>query len=394
MEERTPHLIEVLELNEREREHRSRNRLGFHVYLLRYYAEFRETLSPSVQRDELRIYEERRHEDGPLECRRPEITIICDSDSDTPGNSDSESDRYSGSGEEGTLDSTNSALWGNISHRDVMRMECFHWSNVLELDIKEAWNAQEEVLNRRVLPGKFLTVPSEIGSQLNGTNEELEVNVMHSLTIEWENTYRVMRRCITHAPKENMSSREYRFGLERVKLHSQTFRTFSLSILLQLCIFGKDFSKMEEHEVIWRTKRQTLIHISSQKRMCELFTLEGRCLVEFYTKNDRIVTNKRTCSGKVNIIINSKNIIGYILEETRCQWKIQLVSNTMIWLNKLQYNDDINDYEYPVVNKHRKCITKYLPTSLLINGNGNCKMTLNHVTVDINHGNIVHHHSS
>ena len=144
-------------------------------------------------------------------------------------------------------------------------------------------------------------------------------------------------------PKAYMSSKTYCFGLERVALLSQMFRTFSMLLLLRLTMFGKDYLKINDNEKIYRTKRVTFLHISSQKRMCELFTLAGRCLVEFDTIVDGIVRNKRMCSRKVDILINNKHILGYILEDTNARWKIHLVSNEIIWLNKLKYNEEVHN---------------------------------------------------
>ena len=76
--------------------------------------------------------------DAPLDIGRLEITrlpgtylsrddarqeIISISDSD--GNDDGES-----------LDSTNSALLRKVSHHDVMKIACYHWSNDISFNIK------------------------------------------------------------------------------------------------------------------------------------------------------------------------------------------------------------------------------------------------------------------
>lgn len=202
-----------------------------------------------------------------------------------------------------------------------------------------------------------------------------------------------MKRCITKYPKASISCKVYSFGNEKVELNSQTFHTFNIPFLLQLCIFGKDYCKLTRNKLIRKTNRQVLIHISSQRRMCDLFTLEGQCAVEFNVHVDGIVMYRKTCGGKVNIKINNKNIIGYILDESNGRWKIQMASNKTIWLNRVGFNAEVTVYyEYNTWNTTR--ITTYWPMRLLVNRNGNCKLTLNRISFDSISENIVPHHSS
>ena len=112
-----------------------------------------------------------------------------------------------------SMDSTNSALLLKVSHQDLMSIACYHWTNDLSAVIKKAWNLRARTQNHRPLPGRFVKVPKEISSKPICLYKEFVCNVLHSLTTEGENTYKLLKRCITNSPKAIMSSKKYRFGL-------------------------------------------------------------------------------------------------------------------------------------------------------------------------------------
>ena len=271
-----------------------------------------------------------------------------------------------------SLDSMNSALIKKVSHVEVMQIACHNWSHVLHKDVKESWRDRAAMLNHRPLRGKFEKVPRELGRVTNGRCDEVMGNLLQNLTIEWENMVKLMKRCITRPPKTSDSQKEYCFGHEWVVLHSQTYRTFTISLLLRLCIFGNNYEKLTKNEVIQKTNRTVLLHISSQRRMCELFTLEGQCATAFDVYRNGEVMMNRVCSGKVNLIdTNKKNITGYIVDEINGRWKIQMESNCIIWKDMLLYNEVVHRYEYPIARFLRgKSISCYWPVRLLINRNG------------------------
>lgn len=78
------------------------------------------------------------------------------------------------------------------------------------------------------------------------------------------------------------------------------------------------------------------MHICSRRRMEELFTLERESAVSF-----KVNSALMTCSGKVNVCKNLKNIVGYVINETATKWEIQLANNIKLFLNKLEYNKSI-----------------------------------------------------
>ena len=106
-----------------------------------------------------------------------------------------------------------------------------------------------------------------------------------------------------------------------------------MSYLLQLTIFGNKGSNLKCNEMIYKSTKTMLVHIASKQRMDSLLKKEDCCATEYPTKNKGIIT----ASGKVNIIRNEKNILGYILEESNSKWKIILKNNKMIWIDIPKY---------------------------------------------------------
>mmetsp|Transcript_4463 Transcript_4463/g.9346 ORF Transcript_4463/g.9346 Transcript_4463/m.9346 type:complete len:116 (+) Transcript_4463:262-609(+) len=91
------------------------------------------------------------------------------------------------------------------------------------------------------------------------------------------------RSAILRNFKRDVSKHARVFATERVKIATQTCRSFAMSLLLQLFIFGPDFSKLEDDEIISQTKNIVIIHVRSCERIKKLFTVEGLrllCVVE------------------------------------------------------------------------------------------------------------------
>ena len=131
---------------------------------------------------------------------------------------------------------------------------------------------------------------------------------------------------MTRKPKVLTSSNIYVFGKERVRIDSQTYRTFSLSFLLGVSIFGEEYCNFYEYETIMRTKKLILFHISSQRRMRDLLTVENQ-----YATKHNVRRVKQTCCGKVNMKdTKGRNILGYILDEIERRWEVILENNRKI----------------------------------------------------------------
>ena len=340
MDASTAHDIIRMKMNKKEREHKGRNRLGFHVYLSRFYFEFYKL---------------------PIEQQQKEIFSSLGIDFHSLHGYNN-----NGYNEDSSIDSTDSIFTTPVNHRIVHKAACRVWK-MLPVELKTAWNKRAKKLNKRKLPGKFLVVPFE-----NGLKEQ----VLNSLSYEWNDLVGVFRRCLTRNPKIILSTLRYRFGDETVTIGSQSYRDFRVSYLVELVIFGRYFKSLHNSEIIKRTKKQIIVHISSKKRMDELFSKEGLNATEFLMEASDNQQYDQTCSGKVSIMVGGKLILGYILTESNNKWKILLRNNKMINIKALHYNTERKEYVLPTTGKY--IITAYWPIRFLIRLNGKgIRMTLN-----------------
>ena len=120
--------------------------------------------------------------------------------------------------------------------------------------MKEGWVSRASWLNMLPCPGKV-----EYFEEYNIQNG----NILEYLILEWRHFIGVFRSAIIWNPRTPLSQFELCIGKERVKIQSQSYRTFDIIFLLQLCTFGKKFSNLKCHEIIPNTNKIVFIHIES-----------------------------------------------------------------------------------------------------------------------------------
>ena len=353
----TPNDVISKEYTHKELGSKSRNRSGFHVFISCFFHDFKK-LSIDEQRQQLSVLDET-------------------------------SSRES-------VDSTDTDFY-KIKHPDVMKLGCYYWRNNVPPQVKEAWTRRAEYLNSREVPGKFVTVPAEIGGGGLSTNDFL----MEALTVEWSKLLAVLRSSVVtnqrRVQKRGGNSLSIIcFGKERVVVGSQTYRQLNISYLLKLVIFGgKNNNRINMvSEFMKTTKRTTLIHIASQRRIEEMLTINNQCGVSFRKYFGKIDQDRKyytlTCSGKVSLKNkeNKKIILGYIINETNDKWQIQVEgvnggNDNIFWINRLQYSFERDEY---ILNENIASggysITNYWPIRLLLNEDGNCKFIFNRLGLD------------
>ena len=112
--------------------------------------------------------------------------------------------------------------------------------------------------------------------ELSGQDGSIS-HLLQSLTFEWENTVRVLKSCITCLPRNIQLMTVYSFGNERVKMGSQAYMVFSISLVMQVTIFGRDIGRLRPDEIVSKNKRVTLVHLVTQKRIQDLFMMNNKC---------------------------------------------------------------------------------------------------------------------
>ena len=329
--------IKQLPLTRKERDHRSRTRKGLHVYISYYFYLFSE-----------------------LTAEQQEEHIVSNNVRD-------DSDVIS------IADSTDTAYDNpNIKFEEVVRCAYRQW-RYMSAPLKSAWEKRAESLNAMKLPGWILNLPPKLSTKSI---------VMESISLEWNMLVKVFKEAISRAPPAEERKLKYVFGKEVVELNTQTYKKFTMTLLLNSYLFGENYSKVR-NEVCYesKTKNVTVLHIASQKRMQEIFTIEEQTASAFLYEKGSFAAI-RTCCGKVQIVdgLGKKNI-GFILEERRTFWKIKLkTTNDIIHLKKLTYNSEEGRYELNNFCDHNgRHITKYWPIRMYLTKKGNCRMTINRV---------------
>ena len=150
----------------------------------------------------------------------------------------------------------------------VMKAAASHWKQS-PTEFHAAWSERANQLNTQCLPGSFRMLPSELFV------DGLEYNTRLSVQSDWAFVVRKLMAMITKRPQKRLHNMQYYFGKEKVTLQGQSFSSFQLNYFISLCIFGKDFCKLQDSEIVYQSKRVTIIHISSIDRAKELLTIDG-----------------------------------------------------------------------------------------------------------------------
>lgn len=349
--------IETLPLSQRERDHRSRTRLGFHVFVSRFFADFKTLQDEEKWERVSTLMGVRRHREDIIEIHSDESVDSSDSDEST------------------------------IPVYQVMRLACIEWRSMPPHHI-ESWSVRAEMLNRRPLPGRFVLIPGVLGE-----GQIMERHVKEALSGEWERIVKILRNAVTREPRRDISQRVVLFGKERVRILSQTYRRVYLGSLMKKVVFGDgDYSIATEDERVYQTKKVEILHFSSLARMKQVFTLAGLCGVEFLNATSG---NVHSCCGKVSTILRGKTLTGYIIDENECGgWIVRLGNNRTVEIPRVKYNREVGEYVYDNRRSNRRrVISFYWPIRILIHNNGDCKMTINRLAID-SENRIMCEHSS
>ena len=152
-----------------------------------------------------------------------------------------------------------------ITSVDVMKLAWKYWRGLDQL-IRDGWKLRADTINRLPPYGAFSEVPTSITSDtiLYSVNEEYAriCSMLSTLSMKGTNL------------KDYWKSKM--FGLEKVFLANQIFRSFHFNFILKEIIFGTNFSRLYNKEIVYQTKGVVVLYIYSSKRIGELFTLNGR----------------------------------------------------------------------------------------------------------------------
>ena len=256
---------------------------------------------------------------------------------------------------------------------DIIKLAARRW-NQMENAMKMGWKERAQNINQLPIIGAFDAIPSVL---YDGMNK----HILASLTIDYDRFNTIIRNAIKKKSRVSDSIKIKRFGKEFVILGSQIFRSFHLNHLLLLTFFGLNFSLLSNDEIVHRTKRTTLIHIASRKRIVEIFSKNDVCPFESVDEKSNMI---HTCSGKV--VVRSKlslrECIGYVVDEITLQSKIRvkLETDEILELHVPKYDSEDGSWSYSG-NDDIYIIVQYWPIRFKVFHNGQCQMTLNQVSL-------------
>ena len=147
-----------------------------------------------------------------------------------------------------SIDSTDTAYQQqhNVEFVEVVRCAYRKWRFMGPYS-KEAWEKQAKRLNSRKLPGWLVSIPNAL--------KDSSI-VMKSISLEWELLVKVFKEAIERPPsKETLEKNlSYCFGKERVLMRSQTYKSFTMTYLLNHYLFGEDYEKVR-NAVVYKSKK-------------------------------------------------------------------------------------------------------------------------------------------
>ena len=154
------------------------------------------------------------------------------------------------------------------------------------------------------------------------------------------------------------------------------FCRFKLPALLRLTLFGGDeYRNIKNYEIIKKTNRVVVIHISLQDRMLELFTVSGQQATIIH--NGCFI---KACGAKVGLqkMGSIKNSIGYVISEIGFRWYVLLDNGSHVWMQRLEYDLAVGTYKLcDNYDDNNLKITEYWPIRLEITHRGQCKVIFN-----------------
>ena len=338
MEASTLPSILNLPLSEKEREHKSRNRIGPHVFLSRFFFDFKK-LSPDEKTD-----------------------LIYGASGTAPSPYDD-------------IDSVDTPPDQRIPVGEISR-KAWHHYRCLPADMKEAWGKRARKLNKLPVPGRVTVLPREI--------EEYQIQDLLTVTItdEWQRSTKILHNALRKDPPAGQAMQTLCFGKEKVLLGTQAIRTLPLSPLVRRVLFGQDFQKVMGN-IIYMTKKVVLLHLHSNREVIRILSVAGLCGVLHDEGEDRV----NSCCGKIIFGYrhdNSKEATGYVMRVNRRRWEVKMQgSNESILIRPPIVNKRTSQYLIkPTDGNHIYFVKEYSPIRIKISMLGDMKITMNRVVFE------------
>ena len=211
-------------------------------------------------------------------------------------------------------------------HDSIFKYVGTRWK-LIDDEVKNAWNVRAKKFNSLERNRPFEKIPHSIIGNL-------EMMIKESLLLDWARLKKTLKRSIMHPPGRDFGEAVFDMP-DNFQLLSQSYRRYQLNHMMQMTIFGEKFKNLEPEEIIRNFENVTYVHIASGRRMSDLMEVDGDVACEYVDEENDL---HYQAVGKVNVIKNGKNIIGYIVDETLGgKWEILLRNNETVYLHPVLY---------------------------------------------------------
>ena len=131
----------------------------------------------------------------------------------------------------------------NVKFVEIVKCAFKQW-RYMSVNSREAWNRRADKLNAKKLPGWVMNLPKNITKSV----------VMKSISLEWELLVKAFKEAVEREPPKEQKNVTYQFGNETVTMKSQTYKKFTMTLLLKVYLFGEDYEKVRS-EVVYQSKK-------------------------------------------------------------------------------------------------------------------------------------------
>ena len=139
-------------------------------------------------------------------------------------------------------------------------------------EIKVAWEVRAQILNEREVPGMLIQYPAALGN----STQTIMQSVLISISNEWMGYVKKMKNILKKIPvTTSRMILHVRFGREAVEIRGQKYKTFDISYLLLLTLFGPNFTNIPQCFILSNTKRQIVMHMDSMEVVRKVFEIKG-----------------------------------------------------------------------------------------------------------------------
>ena len=262
-----------------------------------------------------------------------------------------------------------------ITSIDMTRLCAKYWGHQNEL-IKLAWRRRAEDVNALPVLGAFTSVQNSVFK---------EKEIMHSLTQDFDRILCKFQNVLKTRQTLKDSMKEKRFGCERFTLRSKVYKSFFCSHLLHLSIFGTDNSFFAYgHEIAYRTKRCTVVHLLGMDRIEEVFTVNGLCMLKYDNDDGETIVSG---GSKVIVVdrLNGKEAVGLVKGEEDSNLLVLLENREEVVVKKPLYGkDDGHWHYYNNDDEHQYGVKELDPVRIKFLKSGFIHICFNKVTLNGN----------